>query len=42
MVGGGEQMWQLLGQMWDLTSLQEEPDVVGVMDLHAVAAGQSV
>lgn len=30
------------GQTGTLTSLQEEPDVVCVVDLHSVAAGQSV
>lgn len=31
-LGGGE----------SLTSFQEEPDVLGIVDLHAVTAGQSV
>lgn len=30
------------GQMGTLTSLQEEPDVVCVVDLHSIAAGQSM
>lgn len=40
-VGGVKQQLQLWAE-GTLTSLQEEPDVVCVVDLHSVAAGQSV
>lgn len=39
--GGVKQQLQLWAE-GTLTSLQEEPDVVCVVDLHSVAAGQSV
>ena len=38
-VGGSSHSY---GQTGNLTSLQEEPDVFCVVDLHTIAAGQGV